>query len=567
MDTASLDTAVQDLQASKEAWASLPIERKITLLRDLRVLAGEHARSWVHAACEAKGISPDSPLAAEEWLAGPYGLIDALNALENTMTAIADGRDVLEGYRRYTRKDGQVVVEVSPTSLSDRILFSGSSAEVWMDPVVTLASLSDTIGTFYQHEPSGGSVCLVLGAGNVASIPPLDIIFKLFNEGQVALLKMNPVNDYLGEIFEQIFADFVEGGFVRFAYGGADVGAYLATQDGINTIHITGSARTYYAIRYGVGSDGDANRTADTPINDKPVTAELGGVSPMIVVPGPWSPGDLKFQAENVVSSKINNSGFNCIATQVLVLPASWSLADAFLDEIRSLLRDLDDRDAYYPGSDDRCEVVIEGSGMAETFGRQARRVLVTGLDPTAVTDPAFTSEYFAPALAVVRLQGADVPSFVAGATSFANDVLDGSLGASIIVHPRTEKEYQGAIDAMIANLAYGGIGVNAWSAAAYLQSKCSWGAFPGNTPAEIGSGVDVVHNTLMFSMPQKSVARAPFAPVHRTLTKGEFHMAPKPVYFVSNRQAHHTSEHLVDYLLSGKTSDLVRVVGHAVRG
>jgi ABC-type Fe3+ transport system substrate-binding protein len=119
----------------------------------------------------------------------------------------------------------------------------------------------------------------------------------------------------------------------------------------------------------------------------------------------------------------------------------------------------------------------------------------------------------------------------------------------------------------MIANLAYGGIGVNAWSAAAYLQSKCSWGAFPGNTPADIGSGVGVVHNTLMFSKPQKSVARAPFAPVHRTLTKGEFHIAPKPVYFVTNRQAHQTSERLIDYLLSGKTSDLVRVVGHAVRG
>ncbi|MCL1594564.1 MAG: aldehyde dehydrogenase family protein, partial [Actinomycetia bacterium] len=556
-----------DLQASKGAWASLAIERKITLLRDLRVRAGEQATRWVHIACDAKGISPESPLAGEEWLAGPYGLIDALNTLESTLSAIAEGRDVLEGYRTYTRSDGQVVVEVSPSSLSDRILFSGSSAQVWMDPSVTLATLSGTVGSFYHQEQVEGSVCLVLGAGNVASIPPLDIIFKLFNEGHVTLLKMNPVNEYLGEVFEEIFADFVDGGFVRFVYGGGDVGAYLTSHDGIDAIHITGSAQTYDAIRYGSGPVGDANRVADRAINDKPISAELGGVSPTIVVPGDWSRADLTFQAENVVSSKINNSGFNCIATQVLVLPASWSLADAFVDEIRVLLGRLDDRDAYYPGADDRCEAVINGSGKAEVFGTEARRVLVTGLDPTAVTDPTFTTEYFAPALSVVRLQGADVPSYVAAATSFANDVLAGTLGVSIIVHPKTEKEHAAAIDAMIANLAYGGIGINAWSAAVYLQSKCSWGAFPGSTSADIGSGVGVVHNTLMFSKPQKSVARAPFAQSHRTLTKGEFHIAPKPVHFVSNRQAHLTSERLIDYLLTGKTSDLIKVVGHALQG
>ena len=47
---------------------------------------------------------------------------------------------------------------------------------------------------------------LVLGAGNVSSIPATDTISKVFQEGQVVLLKMNPVNEYLGPIFERLFA-------------------------------------------------------------------------------------------------------------------------------------------------------------------------------------------------------------------------------------------------------------------------------------------------------------------------------------------------------------------------
>ena len=38
---------------------------------------------------------------------------------------------------------------------------------------------------------------------------------------------MNPVNDYLGPIFEEVFDDLVRRGFVRFAYGGAGVGSRL----------------------------------------------------------------------------------------------------------------------------------------------------------------------------------------------------------------------------------------------------------------------------------------------------------------------------------------------------
>jgi len=566
MDTAHLDQSVAALESSKSSWLDMGIEDQIAMLGDLRTKTAANARRWVEAAAKAKGLSLDSPIVGEEWLAGPYGMIDAINALETTMKRLSAGSDVLDGFRVSTSAGGQVLVDVLPASASDRILFSGSSAQVWMEPDVTVDTLSDTIATLYRDPPDHGSVCLILGAGNVASIPPLDAIYKLYNERQVVLLKMNPVNEYLGEIFEEIFGEFIAAGFMRFVYGAGDVGAYLTSHPGIETIHITGSDRTYNIIRYGTGDEGEANRVADVPVNSRPISAELGGVSPTIVVPGDWSRADLAFQADHIVTQKMNNSGFNCVAAQVLILPESWDLTDAFIDEIRSQLRDLPERDAYYPGVQDRCDAVIKGSGTVEVFGASEQRILVTGIDPSVTDDPAFTTEYFAPALAVVTLPSPSVDEYCSGATDFANGVLAGTLGANVIVHPRTEKAH-GGVGEMIANLRYGGIGVNTWSASVYLLARCPWGAFPGNSPSDIGSGAGAVHNALMFSRAQKAVARGPFAPSHRTFGKGEFHLAPKPVFFVSNAQMHKVGEYLVDYAVSGSTTDMLKVVGAAMRG
>ncbi|MER5465125.1 aldehyde dehydrogenase family protein [Streptomyces sp. NPDC002668] len=154
-----------------------------------------------------------------------------------------------------------------------------------------------------------------------AVIAALDILHKLFAEGQVVIAKMNPVNAYLRPHFEHIFAEFVERSWVRFVDGGAAEGGYLAGHEDVDAIHVTGSDRTHDAIVWGTDEDAEQRRRDDRPLLDKPFSSELGGVSPCIVVPGPWSDADFRFQAENIVTSKMNNSGHNCIASQILVLP------------------------------------------------------------------------------------------------------------------------------------------------------------------------------------------------------------------------------------------------------
>jgi aldehyde dehydrogenase (NAD(P)+) len=80
-----------------------------------------------------------------------------------------------------------------PHSIWDHLLLSGVKAEVWMQQGVTAASLPDHAALAYDIPIADrvGKVALILGAGNIASIAPLDVFQKLFLENQVVILKMN----------------------------------------------------------------------------------------------------------------------------------------------------------------------------------------------------------------------------------------------------------------------------------------------------------------------------------------------------------------------------------------
>jgi aldehyde dehydrogenase (NAD(P)+) len=288
MTAVRVDQALNDLASSKQKWAQLPLRSKLAYLDQVRALIFAEARAWVEAACVAKGIAVDSPLAGEEWMSGPYAVLTWINAVQETLTDIAAGRDPLEKFPVRQRTDGQTVVTVYPHGLQERLLLNGVSAEVWMQPGMTPASLRDEIATFYKRPSHDGRLALVLGAGNIASIPALDVLYKLYVDGEVVILKLNPVNAYLGPIFERALAPLVADGFLRFAYGAGDVGEYLTRHEAVETIHITGSEHTHDMIIYGPGAEGTVRKARDERLLAKPITSELGGVGPTIVVPGPW---------------------------------------------------------------------------------------------------------------------------------------------------------------------------------------------------------------------------------------------------------------------------------------
>lgn len=76
-------------------------------------------------------------------------------------------------------------------------------------------------------------------------------------------MKFSPINDYIGPFIEDAFCDLIADGFLKTAYGGAQVGAYLCDRPDVDTIHITGSRQTYDAIVWGIGIEA-AERKART---------------------------------------------------------------------------------------------------------------------------------------------------------------------------------------------------------------------------------------------------------------------------------------------------------------
>ena len=225
MDTRELDQSLQVLQEHKSRWALLPVVDKIRYLEEVRDRALKFAEEWVAAGAEMKGFPADSPLlGSEEWLSGPYPTVAWLTDVMTTLTAIRTGADPLAGFDVRSTEQGQTVVRVMPASIYDRLLLSGYELDVWMKPDVTPASLADTIGTFYRRKDPSGRVTLVLGAGNVSAIPMLDTLYSLVADGDVVVLKMNPVNESYGPVFEKILAPLIRDGYVQIVYGGIEVG-------------------------------------------------------------------------------------------------------------------------------------------------------------------------------------------------------------------------------------------------------------------------------------------------------------------------------------------------------
>lgn len=565
----SLDAALAELAARKDEWARLPLAEKIRLLRTVPPATAAVAERWVEAAARAKGIPPGAVAEGEEWLSGPYALTHAVNALERTLLRLARGASpVPPGAAIRTRPDGQVVVQVFPSDAWDRVLLSGLRAEVWMERGVTAAALGDAMAGFYRRPDPAGHVSLVLGAGNIAAIAPLDVLHELYAEGHVALLKMNPVNDYLQPFLEEALHAFVERGFLRFARGGAEVGAWLCEHPLVEAIHVTGSSRTYDAIRFGTGAEGEARKRRGEPLNRRRITAELGGVGPTIVLPGRWSEADLRFQAEHVLSQKMHNAGFNCVAAQVLVLPAAWPQKQAFLDALAAAFRATPPRHPYYPGAAERqARAAASHPGARPLDVGPVPRTLIAGVDASDHAASAFREEFFGGVLAQTELRGETPAAFLAEAVRFANESLHGTLAANLIVDPATARELGPRLEDAVSALRYGAVAVNTWSGVIFAIPQATWGAFPGHVDGDIQSGRGVVHNALLFDRPEKTVAYAPFRPFPRAWLSGDFHVGPRPPWFVTHRRGREVGRRMANLSARPRLSRLPGIIAAALRG
>lgn len=349
-----VDHCAGELAAARAQLSELSLWGRRELMEDCLDRVVALAPEWVEAACEAKGLPPGSPLRAEEVAAGPMATARHLRLLiDNYKTIEATGSIKLPA-PPVERADGSLAVQVVPVKgLFDSVLFAGFKATAHLGPNVKREDL-ERLGSHWVH-PAAAKTVLVLGAGNVSSIPATDAISKIFQEGHVVLLKMNPVNEYLGPIFQRLFARLIDRGFLRIIYGGADVGAAAVEHPDVDEVHITGSIHSHDAIVWGPPGEERLRRKREKdPVLKKPITSELGNVSPWIVVPGEYSESQLRFQAQSVAASIINNASFNCVATKVIITWKDWPQRRHFLDLVEQVLVQVPERKAYYPGALER---------------------------------------------------------------------------------------------------------------------------------------------------------------------------------------------------------------------
>jgi acyl-CoA reductase-like NAD-dependent aldehyde dehydrogenase len=560
-DRAALDAAVARTRAGAERWATLAIGERLALARAMLAGYARIADRSVQAACVAKGIPPGTPPEGEEWVTGPWSVLRHLRLVCEALESIArTGTTPLGPLSRSL--DGRLSAGLFPGDRWDRILFGGVTAEVRFLPEMTEARVEETRASSYRHPARHGRTVLVLGAGNLASIPTMDVITKLFNEQKACVLKLSPVNAYLGRHVEDAFAEPIARGYLAIVYGGAAEGAYLAEHPGIDEIHLTGSEATYETLVWGPpGPERETRKARGEPALGKPVTAELGSVSPVLVVPGPYERRELAFQAEAIAGAVTTNASFVCTATKVVVSPRRWRGRRELLDGIERALGTTPPRTAFYPGAAERWQRFTRGRRDLRTVGQagpgQLPWALLPGLDAENAGETAFRTEAFCAVLAETEVASEDPLEYLDRAVEFVNERLWGTLSATIVVHPKTIRDPRlaDAVERAIGRLRYGTVAVNAWAGVSFALASPPWGAYPGSTPEDIQSGIGFVHNTAMLSGIEKVILRHPLT------------VRPKPVTFPSHRTAHRLGRRLAEMETAPSWRGVARVVGAAMRG
>ncbi len=547
---AQLDAALAGLAGNKDAWAKLAIAKRIAYLEKIALGVQAEAEPWTRKLNTLKGLDPASAAAGEDWLAGPMTTARNVRLLIETLKAGGQPRPPA----LKQRQDGQWVAEVFPTNLQEKILYTGWRAEVWMEP-----GKPPSQGSTYRTPQSAGKVCLVLGAGNVTAIAPTDVLYKMFVENEVCILKMNPVNEIGGPHIQRAFQCLIDDGYLAVVYGGAEVGKHLTDHALVDTIHITGSDRTHDAIIWGATPDEQAkNKAAGTARLTKHISSELGCVTPVIVVPGAWTDADMDFQARQIAGMIAQNGSFNCNAAKVLVTSRAWPLRERFMEKVEAALRNLPARKAYYPGAQQRYAAFIDNYPNAKVLSERVEGSVPWTLIPDVRNkkgEYALCHEAFCGVLAETALDAADAGEFLTKATAFCNDEVWGTLSCIMLIDGATQKTYAAAFDQAIATLRYGGIAVNGWAAVLFGLMQTTWGAFPGHTLQDIQSGRGVVHNTFLFDHPQKSVAYLPFR------------LKPTPVWFADHKTLNALGEKITRYEFAPSMLKVPGIAVVALRG
>lgn len=548
-----IDKYAKVLKSKQLEWAQkVPTTARIALLRKTLQNLKTCKHEWALKDMEARHIPPD------HWDQGTsYTNVACAGRLlhlyiESLQNIETQGIPAL--YKKAKQEGNRVLLNVFPRSVKESLILPGFHAEVHLKEGTSLDKLASYQGHLYRDSNYQGGVALVLGAGNGAGLSVGDVLHKLIVEKKVVLLKIHPVLDYLGGILTKIFEPFIHAGYLRIVMGGAKVGSYLTNHPSVDEIHMTGSDKTFEAIVYGGGKMGQKNKASDTPIIHKPVTGELGNVSPVIVMPGNWKDRDFDYQADNILFLLGCLNGYACCAARVLILPAYWDGSEKLLKAISRKMAEAKAPVNYYPGTNETIGEAMVCYPHMEKHGKLDENhqpwMLVKSLNPDK-PEYAFRREFWASFMSQVYIKNQSPDEYLKKAVKFANEKLWGTLSATIIIDSHTQKEMTKtrALQKAIDELHYGTVAINSYTGISLLVGTTPWGGYPGATNSNIQSGNCFVNNPNMVEYIEKSVIYAPF------------YISPRPLWFITGKSHLKVIKFFTDFIISNKLSDFGRVL------
>jgi acyl-CoA reductase-like NAD-dependent aldehyde dehydrogenase len=508
---------LQDLLASLSAGARRHAARNASARASLALACAdrvaEMADVWARTAVALKRGS-DAAL-AEEIATGPVGTLRLLLLTARAQQEIAKSglpracrpprlsHAATGGHPQASAPASMVEVDVMPVrALFDDMIFRGHRATVRCVNPGGLDAFDRSWRREAEERPRAGGVAVVLGAGNVTGLAAADVICQIFEHGRAVLLKLHPLHAPLEPVLTRALEPLIEAGLLAIVTGGPEVAQSAVAASLVTHVHLTGGQGAFDAIVWG---GRDPHAAGAEPLLTKPITCELGNVTPWIIVPGRYTPAQLTCQADTVAASIANNTSFNCIATKLVVTCRAWPQRDEFLALVGRRLASLPARPAWYPGASNAWKAI---AGRPAPADGTLPWVFRTGLD--IERDRAWVArEWFVPVAAETAIDADDIEAFCTRAGGLVHG-LPGSLAASVTMPATLATRDRQRAELLVEHLEYGVVAVNGWSALAYSLANVPWGGFPGGTLAAPASGIGRVHDPLLLPLVHNTILRAP---------------------------------------------------------
>ena len=540
-----IDRFISTLRTKSKEFNSINNIQLASMLDETISNIKEVSYFWATICSDNKGTTK-TPAEGEEWLGGPFA---SVLATQYYIKSLINDDDLDEG----NFNNSENSYKVFPNNFIERITFPFINAKVYFNKSMSFEDINKFRGFSkrYDIEPS---ITLVLGAGNFSSIPYLDVLYHLITRRSVILLKLNPVNEYLKPVFEKVFKNFIERGYIIVTNGNINESKYMATHPGINHIHLTGSDKTYEDIVYGRELTGNERSIKTVPkVNSKPITSELGNVTPIIIHPGKWSTSDIKYQARKIVTGKLNNNGFNCIAAQVVVLPDGWGHTETLIKYVKYYMNKAKDRKAYYPDSIERLTKLEKDKSYERVNSLSCTTPHLTR--EIKAYNKYELDEVWSSTIYFRKIGYTNAEDYVNKAIDYCNNELWGNLGVSVIIKDHNNKFNKHITNSYIENLKYGTIAINEWAAIGYIIPQLPWGGFPGNKDNDIQSGQSFVHNSMLFESPLKGIVETKFR-ISRLID---------PPWFITNKKSRRLFMNLTYFQINNTKINLIKLIFSAL--